>query len=95
MLDLVTIVGWGVGFLVGTAVGLILYARWHYGTLEGLGIPVMKPFLFLGSNYIDPYVRPREEEVRRLEKYGMVYGVSYRPLAHAHAHASTLLLYYN
>jgi hypothetical protein len=63
------------GSSVRGLLGLVLYARWHYGTLEGLGIPVMKPFLFLGSNYMDPYVRPREEEVRRLEKYGMVYGV--------------------
>lgn len=70
-----TVLAWILTVLVGAVVGLIIYARWNYGFLEGLGIPVIKPFLFLGSNYKESLLDVREEDIRRQRTYGGVYGV--------------------
>ena len=62
--------------LIGILTALIVYARWNYGVLEKLGIPVIKPFLIFGSEYKESFVISRNEEIRRLKKYGTVYGVA-------------------
>jgi len=59
--------------LVGI-VSLIIYARWNYGTLEALGIPVVKPFLFFGSNYNEYKLVLSDVSIERLKKYGQIYG---------------------
>jgi cytochrome P450 len=61
--------------LVVTALLLILYARWNYGFLEKLGIPVEPPTFVLGS-CPDVYKKyPPLEDIRRFRKYGTIFGV--------------------
>jgi len=62
--------------LVVTAIGLIIYARWNYGQLGGLGFPVVKPHLLLGSNPNNHNEKPHLVDLERAKKYGPVYGVS-------------------
>jgi len=55
--------------------GLILYGRRYYGSLEKLGIPVIKPYLLFGS---DPYGFQKVqhiEDIKRMKQYGYIYGV--------------------
>lgn len=54
---------------------LIVYARWHYGTLEKLGIPVVKPHFLLGSNWETRFEQIGYRDVERVKVYGSVYGV--------------------
>jgi hypothetical protein len=61
--------------LVGVIASLIIYARWNYGLLEKMGIPVIKPWLFLGSNYMEPWSIIKDVEISRQAKYGTIYGV--------------------
>ena len=55
---------------------LILYARWNYGVLESLGIPVVKPHFLLGSTYNFHNEMATDVDIARFKKYGPVYGVS-------------------
>jgi hypothetical protein len=64
-----------VALISGIIVSLILYARWNYGTLESLGIPVVKPHWFLGSNYNYTELYHHWEDWNRAKKLGLVYGV--------------------
>jgi len=59
-----------------TAVGLLIYARWNYGKLDGLGFPVVKPHFFLGSNPNGHNEKLYLVDLERANKYGPVYGVS-------------------
>lgn len=63
--------------LITVLVGLVIYARWHYGTLEKLGIPMVgKPFLIFG-NTIDAYSKAGGAlDIERFNKFGPIYGVS-------------------
>jgi len=62
--------------LVGAVSCLILYARWNYGVLEKLGIPVEKPHLFLG-NTADAYDQSSGlADIEKYKRLGPVYGVS-------------------
>ncbi|CAL8147952.1 unnamed protein product [Orchesella dallaii] len=54
---------------------LVIYARWNYGALEKLGIPVVTPHFLLGSNYNGHKVVHAHEDLKRFHKYGAVYGV--------------------
>ena len=63
-------------FLVTIILGLILFLRRNYGTLERMGVPVVKPaILGLGSdpfnihktNYIN-------EDMKNFKKYGKIWG---------------------
>ncbi|OXA51515.1 cytochrome P450 3A56 [Folsomia candida] len=62
--------------LITVLVGLVIYARWHYGTLEKLGIPMVgKPFLIFG-NTIDAYSKAGGAlDIERFNKFGPIYGV--------------------
>jgi hypothetical protein len=55
---------------------LVIYARWNYGTLEAMGIPVIKPFFILGSTPDLHRKVAHFEDIERFKKYGSVYGVS-------------------
>jgi len=54
---------------------LILYARWNYGILEAMHIPVVKPHFLLGSTYNAHNEVGGEADLRRFKKYGSIYGV--------------------
>ncbi|CAL8109398.1 unnamed protein product [Orchesella dallaii] len=54
---------------------LIVYARWHYGSLEKLGIPVETPHFLLGSNPDGHKIVYAHKDLERFHKYGSVYGV--------------------
>ncbi len=55
---------------------LVIYARWNYGTLEKMNIPVVKPSFLLGSTP-DLHLKVQHlEDVARYQKYGSVYGVT-------------------
>jgi len=54
----------------------IVYARWEYGTLETKGIPVIKPYFIMGSDPLSHKKVTQHEDLRRMHKYGHVYGVS-------------------
>lgn len=62
--------------LITVLVGLVIYARWNYGTLEKLGIPMVgKPFLIFG-NTIDAYSKVVGTlDIERFNKFGPIYGV--------------------
>ena len=63
---------------VFTILGLILYARWHYGALDGLGFPVIPPTFVLGS-CPDLHTKiQHHEDIARMKKYGPIWGVSQR-----------------
>ncbi len=57
---------------------LILYARWNYGSLEAMGIPVVKPHWFLGSNYNYMKLIHHWEDFARTKQLGPVFGVRNR-----------------
>lgn len=63
--------------VAGLAAFLIFYARWHYGTLEKLGIPVAKPHFLLGSDPDGHTFVHVEKDLERYRKYGPVFGVKY------------------
>jgi len=54
----------------------ITYARWNFGTLEKLGIPVEKPKHFLYGSAIEYFEDICQlNEIKRMQKYGPVFGV--------------------
>jgi len=55
---------------------LIVYARWNYGTLEKLGIPVVKTSFILGSTPDLHRKVAHFEDIERFRKYGKIYGVT-------------------
>jgi len=61
--------------VVGVALSIV-YARWHYGTLESLGIPMVgKPSFWFGNTW-DAYEKPAGiMDIERYKKFGPVYGV--------------------
>lgn len=63
--------------LITIFVGLIIYARWHYGSLEKLGIPMAgKPFLIFG-NTLDAFSKSGGlMDIERFKKLGPIYGVA-------------------
>lgn len=65
-----------VALLLIVATSLVIYARWNYGTLERLGIPVVKPSFILGSTP-DLHLKVAHfEDIERFKKYGKIYGVN-------------------
>lgn len=67
---------------VALVLGLILYARWNYGTLEKLGIPVDKPHFLLGNTYYTYHTPGGLLDIDNFKRLGPVYGVSYRKIAY-------------
>jgi hypothetical protein len=61
--------------LIGIFVSLVVYARWNYGKLEAMGIPVVKPHWLLGSNFNYMELYHHWEDLHRSKKLGPVYGV--------------------
>ena len=61
--------------LVLLCLAAIVYIRWHYGTLEKLGIPVVKPHFILGSNPDHDVAFGHEVDYKWFKKYGEVFGV--------------------
>ncbi|ODM98728.1 Cytochrome P450 3A24, partial [Orchesella cincta] len=64
-----------VTFIAGLVAFLVIYARWHYGSLEKLGIPVETPHFLLGSNPDGHKIVYAHKDLERFHKYGAVYGV--------------------
>lgn len=66
-----------VGLLVLLVViSLIVYARWEYGTLEKMGIPVVPHHPILGSTR-EIYNTPGGlNDYKWMKKYGKIFGVS-------------------
>lgn len=55
---------------------LIIYARWNYGFLEALGIPVVKPHFILGSLFSTRFDPIGYRDVELMKKHGQIFGVS-------------------
>ncbi|CAG7731625.1 unnamed protein product, partial [Allacma fusca] len=54
---------------------LVLYARWHYGVLESMEVPVVPPTFLFGS-LPDLHRRvTHDEDMKHFKKYGPIYGV--------------------
>ncbi len=63
------------GIIAFVIVSLIIYARWNFGKLEKMGIPVVKPHFLLGSTH-DLYKIPApEQDILWMEQYGGFFGV--------------------
>lgn len=54
---------------------LFLYARWNYGFLEELGIPVVKPHFLFGSTFNARFNPVGYRNIGWMKKYGPVFGV--------------------
>jgi len=54
---------------------VIEYARWNYGTLEQLNIPVVSPSFIFGSDPQGHGKVQHLEDYRRVKEFGSVYGV--------------------
>jgi len=54
---------------------LAIHGREKYGSLEACGIPVVPPSLFLGSEPDFHKKIHHLEDVKRLKKYGPIWGV--------------------
>ena len=61
--------------LVIICTSLLAYIRWHYGSLEKLGIPVVKPHFILGSNPDQDVAIGPEVDCKWFKTYGEVFGV--------------------
>ncbi|CAG7716207.1 unnamed protein product [Allacma fusca] len=64
-----------IALILTIVLGVILYGRWNYGILESMGVPVVKPSLFLGSI---PDLHKKvihEQDIEFFKKYGPIYGV--------------------
>lgn len=64
---------------VGLSIGLILailgYVSKHYGTLEAMGIPVVKPFLIFGSPpFLFHKIQVHEHNLQMHRKLGKTFG---------------------
>lgn len=65
------------GLLTFALFTAILYARWHYGVLENLGIPVVAKPSFLLGNTLEFCSQPGGlNDIKWMNKFGPVYGVS-------------------
>jgi len=58
-------------------IGSVIYARWHFGALDGLGFPVVKPHWFLGSNPNGHNEKQFLVDLERAQTLGKVYGVRF------------------
>ncbi|CAG7733515.1 unnamed protein product, partial [Allacma fusca] len=54
---------------------VILYYRWNYGTLEKLGIPVVKTHFLYGSQSDFNKICSHDRDMEWFEKHGEIYGV--------------------
>lgn len=54
---------------------LILYARWNYGYLEELGIPVVKPHFILGSLFSTRFEPIGNRDIALMKEHGPIFGV--------------------
>ncbi|CAG7820488.1 unnamed protein product, partial [Allacma fusca] len=63
--------------LVSIGALLVLYFRWNYGTLEKLGIPVVKTHFLLGSQTDFNKIVGHERDYEWFQTYGDIYGVYY------------------
>jgi cytochrome P450 family 3 subfamily A len=71
-------------FILASILGLLIYARWNYGTLEALNVPVAKRSFFLGSTPDLHKTVQHLEDIRRYKKYGPIYGVYEGRTPHIH-----------
>jgi cytochrome P450 len=69
------LLGYFLVLIITVAALLVIYARWHYGELEKLGIPVVKPHFLLGSSPNAHIIVNQFEDCEWLRKYGEVFGV--------------------
>jgi cytochrome P450 family 3 subfamily A len=69
------LLGYFLLLIITVAALLVIYARWHYGELEKLGIPVVKPHFLLGSSPNSHKIVNQLEDCEWLKKYGDVFGV--------------------
>jgi len=76
-MDFLIVAAFLIGLLILLLTSLVIYARWNYGTLEAMGIPVVKPHWFLGSNYNYMELYHHWEDWSRAKKLGLTYGVSF------------------
>ncbi|ODM98968.1 Cytochrome P450 3A56 [Orchesella cincta] len=54
---------------------LALYARWNYGVLETLNIPVVKPHFLLGSAFQYRNMITGYRDIELMKQYGQVFGL--------------------
>jgi len=55
---------------------VIIYARWNFGVLEKMGIPVVKPHFLLGSTFLTRFKPTGYRDIDWMKEYGSVFGVS-------------------
>ncbi|CAG7732637.1 unnamed protein product [Allacma fusca] len=60
---------------LSTAILLVIYFRWNYGTLEKLGIPVVETHFLLGSQSDFHKIIGHERDYEWFETHGEIYGV--------------------
>lgn len=73
---LLAICGAVVAFVLCIISALILYARWNYGSLEKLGIPVVKPHFILGSTFTTRLTPIGYRDISWMKEHGPIFGVS-------------------
>ena len=78
LFDLLTICSGVVAVVICIICGLIIYARWNYGFLENLGIPVVNPHFLFGSMFTTRFVPIGYRDVAWMKEYGQIFGVSSR-----------------
>lgn len=79
MITLLTALGYFiVTVLVGIITAAVVYARWHYGTLEKVkGLPALIKPAFVGGSDLFLYKKiVHDADTENVKKYGKVYGVS-------------------
>lgn len=74
--DLLTICGIVVAGVLCIISLFIWYARWNYGFLEDLGIPVVKPHFILGSLFSTRFEPIGYRDVALMKEHGPIFGVS-------------------
>ncbi len=62
--------------IVLVIIGLIIYARWEYGVFEKMGLPVVKHHPILGSIREIYTTVGGLNDVKLMQKYGKIFGVS-------------------
>ncbi|KAJ6642747.1 Cytochrome P450 3A56 [Pseudolycoriella hygida] len=73
--DSMTICGLVLAVVICIISLLILYARWNYGFLESLGIPVAEPHFIFGSLFSTRFTPIGYRDVDLMKKYGPLFGV--------------------
>jgi len=74
----INVLWWVTSIFVGVITALIIYARWHYGTLEkkkGL-TGVVSPAFVGGSSYKMYKEIVCDTDTQNAKKYGKIYGVT-------------------